>query len=135
MSNQLSEAEFWWMVGILEGEGCFTFHRTTPRVSLCMTDEDVMIKMANIFSKITGKSHRLDNSRVSVEEQIAKGKKEAFTVELYGQNARAVMFMIVPHMSYRRRQRIWQVLNGYKHKIQTIDVSNIVELCLRSANG
>jgi hypothetical protein len=136
MSKNLSEAEFWWMVGILEGEGCFTFHRTTQRISLCMTDEDVIQKAAGIFTKITGKTFAIDNSRVSLDKQINQGRKEAFTIELYGENARTVMYMIVPHMSKRRRARVWQCLNGYKHKENTekLDVSNIVELCLRK-NG
>jgi len=97
-----------------------------------MSDEDVIQKMAVIWYKVTGKLPPVDNGRVSIDEQVAKGKKEVYTIEFYGNNARAIMRLIVRHMSYRRRQRIWQVLNGYKYTQQTFDKSNIVQLCLRT---
>lgn len=130
MAKPLTESEFFWLIGILEGEGCFTFHRTTQRVSLCMSDKDVMLKAASIFTKITDKEFKLDNGRVSLDKQISLGRKEVFTLEAYGESARTICRTIVPHMSQRRRQRIWQVLNGYKYKQENLNIDNVIQLCL-----
>lgn len=127
MSKNLTEAEFWWMVGILEGEGFFGYH-TTQRVAVSMTDEDTMLKVSAIFTKITRKEHKLRNDAVSIERQN-RGDKECFTVDLYGDNARTIMLMVVPHMCERRRQRIWQSLNEYKapKQIVKLDIGQILE--------
>jgi len=50
----LSQFDLAWLVGILEGEGSFRFTNRTQRVTVNMTDEDIIYKIADIFQKITG---------------------------------------------------------------------------------
>lgn len=128
MAKNLTEAEFWWMIGILEGEGYFGYH-STQRIAVSMTDHDTMLKVAVIFEKMTGKVC-VPKDSVS-EERQAKGIKRAWVVDLYGDNARTIMHMVVPHMSARRRQRIWQSLNGFRQK--KANVADILALVRKTA--
>jgi hypothetical protein len=128
MTNNLTQAEFWWLIGILEGEGFFGY-QTTQRVCVSMTDEDTMLKVACIYTKITGKTYVLRNDAVS-EERQSRGDKKCFRIEIYGDSARTIMLMVVPHMSQRRRQRIWQSLNAYKEPKKNLNVDNIVKLIM-----
>lgn len=105
----IRESEFWWLVGILEGEGYFGFEKWSQRIQVKMTDLDVIERVVEVFSKITGREH-------AIHESPNKGKNDSlpYVVSIHGDDARKVMRMIVPHMGFRRRQRIWQSLNEYK---------------------
>ena len=107
----LRESEFWWLVGILEGEGYFGYEKWSQRVQVKMTDLDTIEKVAGIFNKITGRCP-------AIHESPNKNPNDSlpYVIAIHGAEARQVMEMIVPHMSARRKQRIWQSLNGYKPK-------------------
>lgn len=123
MAKNLTEAEFWWMVGLLEGEGFFDFPKGTQRVSIAMTDLDTIERISAIFTKITGRSYTIRTRHYEKAEH-----KELHEVNVFGQGARDILLMIVPHMCARRRQRMWQVLNGYKPKMQKLDAASILQL-------
>ena len=38
-----------WVAGIFEGEACFSFNHSYPRISLQMTDEDIVKRIARYF--------------------------------------------------------------------------------------
>jgi hypothetical protein len=125
MTKNLIEAEFWWLVGILEGEGFFDYNNGTQRISVAMTDLDIIQKVSSIFTKISGREYAIRHRHYAKAEYT-----ELYEVHVFGQTAREILLMIVPHMSARRRQRIWQMLNGYRSKIQKLDVAQIVQFHL-----
>lgn len=105
----IRESEFFWLVGILEGEGYFGYEKWSQRVQVKMTDLDVLERVGKIFTEITGRDH-------AIHESPNKGINDnlPYVIAIHGEDARKVMQMIVPHMGFRRRQRIWQSLNGHK---------------------
>jgi hypothetical protein len=125
MTKNLTEAEFWWMVGILEGEGFFDYNNGTQRISIAMTDLDTIQKVSGIFTKISGREYSIRHRHYEKAEYST-----LYEVHVFGQTAREILLTIVPHMSARRRQRIWQMLNGYRPKIQKLDVAQIVQFHL-----
>lgn len=105
----LTQLELGWLIGLLEGEGCFDFDGS-QRIALGMTDEDTVHKAAEYLSRLAG-------NKASVAEDYTQNKRGYQLMHytyLYGENARIVMRAIVPYMSYRRRQQIWRSLNGFK---------------------
>lgn len=111
----LSELEFGWLCGLLEGEGSFGFYNATQRVSVEMTDVDTMNRYCNLISRICDKEfqvtefqrpHRINRENHSV----------MYRVQVTGENARSVMKFVVYNMGARRRAKIWQSLNRYTPK-------------------
>ena len=47
--DTLSPIDWAWVAGILEGEASFTFTNGYPRITLGMTDEDIILTIANFF--------------------------------------------------------------------------------------
>jgi hypothetical protein len=124
MSKILSDLELGWLVGILEGEGCFTFDGC-PRIQIQMTDEDVIKRIAELFELIIGKTiniHERDTQHINKNRQVVHA------IRVNGDSARMVMLTVVRHMGYRRRQRIWQCLNGYKVKHTNLKAADILQL-------
>ncbi len=114
MSN-LSDFELGWLVGILEGEGHFGFY-TSQVVEVNMTDEDTLYKIASIYERILGVP-------ITVLSIPKKSGQEVFSVRVYGERARTIMHLVVTHMSYRRRQKIWQCLNSFRpEKVNVVDL-------------
>lgn len=112
MSSQtdLDQFELGWLIGILEGEGYFGYERGTCRVIVGMSDEDTINRVALLFEKILGVDVNV------IEEAQRQGRLDhaaMYRLNLTGQRARKIMRLVVRHMSFRRRQRIWQCLNGY----------------------
>lgn len=124
MAKNLTEAEFWWMIGILEGEGFFDFNNGTQRISLGMTDLDIVEKMASIYTKITGRKYSINATNYTNDNY-----KTRYDLHVFGEGARTILGMIVPHMGIRRRQRMWQIINGYRQPPQTtkLDIGQILE--------
>ena len=81
-----------------------------------MTDEDTLYKYIQIIKHLTGREYELHSYDRSHEN-----RQRIYQVNICGENARVVMRTIVPHMSYRRKQRIWQSLNGHRSKKLTLD--------------
>ena len=110
------------MVGILEGEGYFGFEKGSQRVQVKMTDLDTIEKVADIFLKITER-------RPAIHESPNKNPNDSlpYVIAIHGPDARQVMEMIVPHMSVRRRQRIWQSLNSYKPQRVGVDIIGLIK--------
>ena len=88
-----------WLVGLLEGEGCFTLDRYSPVIKLLMTDKDVVERAAAL----------LGNTKVSERKRPA-GRKTAYATQVFGSPAIELMKIMQPLMGLRRKQRIEEVL-------------------------
>lgn len=106
-----SPMELGWLIGLLEGEGHFSYANTQQLV-VGMTDKDIVYKLKALLERIlnTNKPIHIVITNWRVEE------KTMYTIRLYGAKARAIMLLIVKHMGDRRRQQIWKALNGYTNK-------------------
>jgi len=94
-----------WVAGLLEGEGCFQNHPTqvTPRVVLSMSDEDTVRKYAAIVGA---------TARIFVRDFA--NKKTAFVCTVSGSRAVGVMMTIYSLMSFRRKEKIKEVIGKWK---------------------
>ena len=102
MSFRLSDRDLHWLVGILEGEGCFDLHRNRyPRIRVAMTDRDIVGRVASLF----GSSIRLSLRRFN---------QPTWHAEIQGERAAEIMEAILPHMGARRSQKIAQILAKWR---------------------
>lgn len=104
----LSDFEFGWLVGLIEGEGTFFFSGSkSQKFAIDMTDEDTIFKVAALLERIIG-SH----VRIRCRDNTLKlNHKDSFYIQFYGGTARKLMLLLVKHMGWRRRQQIWLALN------------------------
>lgn len=133
--SRVSDFEFAWLIGLLEGEGSFAYSggdntkSGSQGVRLDMTDEDVVYKAAALIERLTD-SH----ISISCRDNSAKTNwKDSFYFQIYGTRARMLMKLMVKHMSWRRRQQIWLALNRRSVKTalrRQTGVINLVELGL-----
>lgn len=112
----LSQLELGWLVGLLEGEGTFRYQNGTCHVVIKMVDEDTICKYIDVIYKLTSRRYEMKSY-----DRAHENRQQIYQVNICGENARIVMRTIVPYMSQRRKQRIWQSLNGYRPP--TVDIS------------
>lgn len=122
--HNLTDFELGWLVGYLEGEGSFQLQSGRyHRVDHCSTDEDVVLKAIGIIEKVAGQvKDPWLQSRPSRSNQVP-----IFKHTVSGKQAVTVMRLVVSHMSWRRRQRIWQCLNGYVEPKNTMTAEQMAE--------
>jgi hypothetical protein len=110
-SVKLTDFELGWVVGILEGEGCFFITRRAKgpygpylygRVTVCMTDRDVLERL----QRVTGIG-KLERVR---ERQDPKHKPISQWIVCRNQEAIELMVAVYPHMGARRQAKIREVL-------------------------
>ena len=118
--NQITEFDFGWLCGIIEGEGCFYKKETKsallngqycyPLCGFCLmsTDHDVMFKISNLL-KINLLGPYYSN----------KDRKSVWSVQTTGQQALLIMQHFKSHMSQRRQVQIdeaiaWQLKGKFK---------------------
>jgi len=51
MLDDISEADFHWLVGMIEGEGCFSVHQNALHFVIGSVDLDVMQRLAKLLDK------------------------------------------------------------------------------------
>jgi hypothetical protein len=104
----MNEKDFYWLVGILEGEGTFLkgppSAPNTPRIAVSMTDEDVIQKVASLFG--------VKYVQI-VRDPRNNNWKTAYSVKLAGKSAMTLMRQLQPHMSKRRQEQIQRALDSY----------------------
>lgn len=103
-----------WLVGLLEGEGSFLVgppsDPTRPRISIQMTDEDVIQQVAKLFGRTYYKcGNRSPNSW-----------KDSYAVKVRGAKAVEIMRQIRPYMSARRKAQIDRALTCWPDKEGTL---------------
>lgn len=105
-------ADIGYLAGIIDGEGCIQLRdnhnkgkRFYPRVTVKMTDLDVLEKC----QQITGAGI------INTIKNVPEGHKPQWRWEINKQaDAAAVLMMIFPLVSERRKQKIEQVLRGWR---------------------
>ncbi len=110
----MTPVELAWLSGILEGEGYFhsraqgtDSHGRSylyPAITLGMTDEDVVARVAALFG-VTFKV-----------AQVTKGNKNFYRCVISGSRAAALMQELLPHMGRRRSERIGVILADYESR-------------------
>lgn len=96
--------ELSWAAGLIEGEGSFEYRGGSPRISVAMTDLDVLIKLARIVGERCIRTKTPTNGGVLPQ----------FHLRIYGKRAIALMMTIWPHMGARRQERISGILKAWK---------------------
>jgi hypothetical protein len=108
----IPEHSFFWLVGILEGEGSFTkgppSRPNKPAVSMCSTDYDVAERVQHLMGGALMRRNRTPSGSVSPVN--GRRYKDIYDVRLSGRPALKLMRELQPHMSRRRQQRIAAVL-------------------------
>lgn len=104
----MTEREFYWLAGLLEGEGSFgaapPSEPNRPRIALAMTDEDVVGKVAVLFGQ--SYAHCRKDSR-------NPNWKPYYRVQVRGKKAVELMTSLYPLMSSRRQRQIDSALSNY----------------------
>lgn len=98
--------DFYWLVGILEGEGCFSSRKKTysPYIVLQMTDKDVVDRVGQIWGKTETNWFR---------RRARPHYKDIHITSLSGEPAARWMIALQPYMGARRKERIRQALCRY----------------------
>ncbi len=111
----MTEAEAAWIAGLLEGEGCFDYNRTSKylRIRVMMTDHDVLSRLQDIAG---GSIHN-----VKQQKSHHKPLKE-WTIS--GRKVKPIVDAILPWMGQRRTKKISSLLEA--SKTPATEVSNPV---------
>ena len=120
----LTEFEFGWLAGLLEGEGSFGYYGSTQSLNVRMVDEDTVHRVARDLEMLIG-SNVVVRSIESNSDGVSR--QTVYYIQLYGERARIAMRALVPFMGYRRRQQIWRGLNRYKPKKNVIDITALLK--------
>lgn len=93
------------LAGILEGEGNFRMDKNCPRITLNMTDKDVVEK---IHQKFGG------NFYVQNKAKYNSKWKECYSLVFNGELAISIMMSIYSLMGQRRKAKIKEVIEAWK---------------------
>lgn len=125
----LHDIDIAWLAGILEGEGYFVLcHDCSPTIQLKMADEDIVVRVAELFSRVSGREHNVYIRSSEGNKKYNSKWQDTYQTTIHGDSAQIIMRLIVGYMGYRRRQRIWQILNGYTPPKKIPSDVNILEL-------
>lgn len=89
-----------WAAGLIEGEGCFTWHSDgkRPYFLLDMTDKDVLENFQKVFPET--------NLRGPYFHKNKPHTKARWRIDAYGNKCETIMDAVYPYMGYRRKDRI-----------------------------
>ena len=105
----IEEKEFYWLVGLLEGEATFGSFippskvNCYPYISVEMTDEDIIQKISKIFG----------NKYQKCKRKTKPKWKPTFVVKVRGFPAYSWMKLLYPHMGDRRKEQIEKIIEKY----------------------
>ena len=99
----MNPIEIAWLAGLFEGEGYFGF-QSSLRAQILMTDLDVIEKV-KLITMCRGAIYN---------KKPSPGRKQAYALQLSGQQAAELMVAIYPHMGERRRERILAGLRKWR---------------------
>jgi hypothetical protein len=132
MRSELNEMELYWLAGLLEGEGSFSSGppsapNSVP-ISLTMTDEDVVARVATLWNVAYHPVHR--------KRSVSMGWKQSYFVHIRGKPAVDLMRQLKPLMSNRRREQIERALSSYDpHLRRKLRPEQITEIRARLNDG
>ena len=93
-----------WLAGLVEGEGCFTKCRESIRISVAMTDQDTVNKVATVWGTPVG----VWTTRGS--------NKTPYSTVICGNAAAGWMMTLYPLLGGRRQARIRELLKIWRDK-------------------
>lgn len=105
MSGILTK-DLYWLAGIWEGEGCFTFHTKVSnyvRIVLDTTDRDVAIRVSNI----------MHHEYQLVAQNTINAKKQVYRVSINGNRAIGWMMTLYCLMGIRRKAKIKELVTTW----------------------
>ena len=121
-----------WLAGILEGEGSFLKAPPSdpgrPRISLQMTDEDVVARAAVL----------LGVKYSSSKDRKRPTWKPTFQLQVKGKRAAGLMRELYPQMGQRRRSQILAALETFSPRdpVRKLSESDVVEIrCSRETSN
>ncbi len=130
------ENEFYWLAGLLEGEGSFfqgpPSKANQPRIQIMMTDEDIIARVAQLFAR-----------SYLVSRKDRGGIKPIYITSIRGRNAVEWMRRLRPLMGQRRQGQIDSAIRGYiyhepsgsRHHNAKLDEKSVVAIRDRLAEG
>lgn len=90
-----------WLAGLLEGEGCFRFHGSSPQISCLMTDRDVIERAQTMLGG-------------SILTRTRPPNKTSHTVCIHGRQAAGWMMTLYSMLGQRRQAKIRETLRLWK---------------------
>lgn len=108
-----SVKEIYWLAGLLDGEGCFSWHKFytqgkytyyNAKIQLAMTDLDVVERAAKMIGATV---HKVKLSKL--------GRKQMYRFECQGRRAIGWMQTVYPVMGLRRQAKIRELVVLYKN--------------------
>jgi len=96
-----------WVVGIVEGEGCFTLHsKYHPYFLLDMCDLDVLERVKQVFPFV--------NLRGPYHNKKKPENKARYRIDAFGPKAVQIMEALYPFLLKRRQQKIEELLHIWR---------------------
>ena len=114
----MKRAELLWFAGLLEGEGCFNIRkaRNQPRVTIEMTDRDIIDRVADLWgSNVSVRSPRqlakcpCGSATCRINPRLSQ---TSYQTAIYGDRARNMMRLAYVVMGTRRSAKISEILGG-----------------------
>lgn len=103
----MDDPDFYWLVGLLEGEGCFSFRKPNAiTIALGMTDEDVVARAARLMGGTYFRS-------VSGQKRNPRAKPMYIT-HACGQRAFELMKAMRPFFGARRHAKVSSAIEAYR---------------------
>ena len=99
----INEIKLAWLAGILEGEGCFKMD-PRPRIAVAMTDEDIIERVATLFSSSYTKWNVKTKGGKSVWQTTIGRRKDL----------PELLTRLYPYMGKRRQEKIDELFIYYK---------------------
>ena len=98
------ESNYAWAAGLIEGEGCFTYHSDgkRPYFLMDMTDKDVLQKFQVVFPETNLRGPYLHKNKPL--------HKERWRIDAYGDKCVHIMKAVYPWMGQRRKNKIDELL-------------------------
>lgn len=102
----IHQHEVMWLAGLIEGDGCFCIGKgKTPRLSIQMTDQDVITKAAKMLE-----------SSVWTSGRLTKAGKTVWSCGASGLKAIEWMRILKPYMGIRRQGQIVKIVSSWLDK-------------------
>ena len=119
--ESISNFDLGWIVGILEGEGCFGAYSDkrrpdtwTVKVQMESTDYDVVLKLNSLYSG------RVWESNYPSKKKSFPSAKDSWRWAISNRHdVKALCVLVYPYMSHRRKLQIDRVLAHCEYKVNT----------------
>lgn len=115
---EVSEVEYAWASGILEGEGCFSLHlpkgKNVPQTAIhCeMTDKDIIYRLRDVFG--VGNINYSDNVR---SRKDSSKRKPTYIWSVQSKSGcMEVLLRVMPYLGERRLRKASEMLESIEKR-------------------